>query len=360
LARQYWAGFEGGRIHDLVLGPTGQAQAVIASRQGSVNVADLVTFSLDFGESLLRLPLNITVSPGTGFSLHLTPLPGGELLAWDESGAAAIASEASHIPGPRISVDTDYPPVNGALKVEVSHGDANPDVELFLAWGEGRLEKVHDGARVESTYDRLGKATIRLTALYPSGTTSTATYVVDVGGKPDEPNNLFDYLFAAERQNYTFFGLGLLLSLIGVLLGLLARYKGRNRMEKEFGLLDKVREEGRPDAFAAIRHLHDYRLHLRDFLSRGKLEEPQYTVLVAAANGVLELLRQRILGAFLGRVSAHFSHTLDLALQDGTIDEGEARNLLGQAHKEAKLTSDERKRLELMVRSWQKSIGKPV
>lgn len=353
-----WKGLDSGQVQDVLAGPPGKAQVLVSADRGGIVQADLVTVDLGTGESTGRVPLRFAqASPG--LAMHLNVLSDGSLLAWDASGHGAVLGVNRDLARPALTVETDYPEVGAPFGVHVARGEAaSANATLYLAWDRhnGNVEAVQDGARLDGSFDKEGPHTLRLTAVYPDGRTATATHVVFVGA--EEPReNLFDTAFAQENQNYTFFAIGLFLSALGALLALLGRHKGRNRMEREFRLLDKVREDGRRDPFGAVRGLHEYREHLRDALTRGRLEEPQYTVLEAAAGGVLELLRQRILGGFIGRVSSAFSHTLDLALQDGTIDEGEAKSLLGQAHKEPKLTADEKKRLEFMVRSWQRSIG---
>jgi hypothetical protein len=117
--------------------------------------------------------------------------------------------------------------------------------------------------------------------------------------------------------------------------------------------MDAIQERGRRDPFVAVRALHAYRVERRLDLAHGRLDDTQYTVLESHADKVLQVLRQRILGGFVGRVSEPFSHALDTALADGAFDASEAAQLLARVGDEQQLDKGEKDRLRSLIVSWQ-------
>jgi AcrR family transcriptional regulator len=254
-------------------------------------------------------------------------------------------------------VETPYPGVNSAAGVTPLAPDGTPGATLLLAWGDGFLEEAQAGQPLSHVYAAAGDRTVTLTAVGPDGRTSSATQLLRVGTPAPPPRGLLDILFAPDKQNYTFFGIGLILTGLGSAYAAVNIHRGRHRLERMMRLLDRIRDGGRRDPFKAIRELHAFREERRIDLAKGRLEDAQYTVIEANANLVLEVLRQRILGTFVGRLSDRFTSILDLALMDGAIDTAEDGELLSAVAEEPQLTPAEKDRLRALVHSWQRVIS---
>lgn len=350
-----WPGFGGGRLQACAVTPTSLWAAVTRSDNGTRT--DLLEASLLSARSLRRIPLPLAPADPAALTVLLLPLDDGRLLATAGSDAVLLAPlPATGVAAPTIKAESRYPNADQPATVTVDQpAGASNGTRLLLAWGDGLLEEVAPG-RHSHTYGEGGDRVVRLTAVAPDNRTATRTQVLHVGAAAPEPRNFFQWAFAAENQNYTFTVIGLLVTFGGAAIAAAGVARGRNRLGRHLAALDRIRDDGRREPFVAIRELHGFREERRRDLGRGRLEDAQYVVLESAATEVLHLLRQRILGTYVGRVSDRFSHALDLALADGDIDDAEGQGLLGLAGHEADLTAPERDRLAGLVRSWQRVI----
>jgi hypothetical protein len=284
------------------------------------------------------------------------PLDNGTLLVYDGSGHAATLRATPTAAVPTLGAESEYPATSSPAVVTVDQPSASPNgTRLLLAWGDGRLEDVEPG-RLSHTYAGGGDVLVRLTAVYPDNRTATIAMALHVGSSPPPPRSWIDIALAPENQNYTFTTIGITITLVGAILGAVGVHRGRHRLDRHMRALDRLHAAGRRDPFASIHDLHEFREARREDLRKGDLDDGQYTVLESAADRTLQLLRQRILGAFVGRVSDVFTHQLDVALADGALDDEEAQGLLASVDGQTSLDVDERRRLSAMVRAWNKAI----
>ncbi|HUR61857.1 MAG TPA: hypothetical protein VM286_05775 [Candidatus Thermoplasmatota archaeon] len=344
-----WPGFGLGRLQGCII--TGGTAWVAITRTDNGTHTDLLAVDLARSASLQRIPLPLHPKDAGALGVHLTPLAHGRLLAWDDGGEAVMLG-ATSAALPHLVAETLYPGAQAAAILQVAPGaDAPAGTRLLLAWGDGALEEATPGS-ASRTYGAGGERTVRLTSVQPDGTTATARLVLHVGQtEPVEPG-LVAVLFSPEYQNYTFFTIGVLITLVTSALAAAGVSKGRKRIDRRLREMDAIQEAGRRDPFAAVRDLHAYRLARRLDLAHGHLDDTQYTVLESHADKVLQVLRQRILGGFVGRVSEPFSHALDTALADGAFDESEASQLLARVGDEQQLDAGEKERLRSLVASW--------
>ncbi|HUR63794.1 MAG TPA: PKD domain-containing protein [Candidatus Thermoplasmatota archaeon] len=349
-----WPGLGGGRLQSCLASDQGLAWAAVSSSANGT-AADAVLVDLASARSLLRLPLGLRPRDASALTVHLLPLAGGQVLAWEDGGSGALLGHAT-APAPRLFAADAYPAVNSAARVTAFAPAGAANATLLLAWGDGFLEEVQKGQELSHVYAAAGDRTVTLTAMDADGLTSSAAQVLRVGTPAPPPRGLLDILFAPDKQNYTFFGIGLLLTGLGSAYAAVNLHRGRHRLERLMAALDRIRDGGRRDPFKAVRELHAYREERRVDLAKGRLEDAQYTVIEANANLVLELLRQRILGTFVGRLSDRFTSRLDLALMDGAIDAAEDGALLSAVADEPHLTAAEKERLRGLVQSWQRVI----
>lgn len=349
-----WPGYGLGRVQECVV--SGSTLWTAVTRLDNGTRTDLLAVNLAASASILRLPLPLTPSDPTALTLRLTPLDEQRLLAWDANGEAVLLAPTPTSAAPALEASTLYPATQQAVVLDLALPDGAPEgTQLLLAWGDGTLQEVAPGEASRS-YATGGDTTVRLSAVAPDGRTATTSLVLHVGQSAPRARSLLETLFAAENQNYTFFAIGVLTTVVGAVLTAVGVAKGRKRIDRRLRELDAIQDSGRGDTFAAVRRLHDYRLERRRDLAHGHLSDAQYTVLERHADLVLQLLRSRILGGFVGRVSERFSHALDTALADGSFDDAEARDLEALVKDEGALTEPERRRLRDLVQSWNRAL----
>jgi hypothetical protein len=137
-----------------------------------------------------------------------------------------------------------------------------------------------------------------------------------------------------------------------VLIGIFAATRGRRRLDGELKRLERIRERGRTETLEALHELHIYRERIRGMLARGRVQDGQYAILTTHVRETLDVLRERILGGLLDRLSRPFLSAFDIALRDGRVDADEAHTLLALVDRE-KLPAAERRRLALLIAAWQ-------
>lgn len=361
-----WSGLDGGRVQQ-VIALDGQFLVLIARATPTAPAVDLLHVGVPFpaGEvpfapTLDRIPLPLQPSDPTALHVHLTPLADGRILAWESGGDAVVLAHQAIRAGTGLTLSDAYPQEKTPVQADIgTPSDAN--TTMLLAWGDGTLEglPVAPGALLGHAFPTTGDHAVRLLTVFPDGLTSTTTVTAHVGGRALERPNLFTTLFDSEHQNYTFFVLGILLTLVGAAVTAVAAIKGRRRLERFLVNLDRIRDAGRSEPLVAIRDLHGYRRGLRVDLASGHLSDAQYSVLDSQVRELLRGLRQRILGSFVGRVSDNFRHALDGALFDGVIEDRERAQLATAAAKEEGLSPTERANLVRLVQSWRIEPAKP-
>jgi hypothetical protein len=106
------------------------------------------------------------------------------------------------------------------------------------------------------------------------------------GGQAPAPLNFVQRQFTSDNQERTYFILGLLASLIGAIVAVLARRRTQSRTSAELALLDQIAEQGRRDPVEATRDLDDFERTQRDRLARGKIQDTQFDILDRRAREV--------------------------------------------------------------------------
>ncbi|MES2154932.1 MAG: hypothetical protein V4510_07325 [bacterium] len=362
--RPFWSGDQQGLIGQVIVDRDrfGLATVSVPTANGTQDLLDM--FALPSADMMSRLPIPLdraVVHGGAGVGgitdfpatvPNIIDLGDGRLLTCDNLGNVALLGPRPPPQRPVLSVDNAYPRLDEQVAL---YATPPPWPEaprtLYVGWGDGDYGVFAANETPQNLYRAAGDVSIRATFVYANGTTATAALTIHPGR--DEPNlNFFQRAFLPENQNYTFFGVGLFLTLFGAIFAAMGATRGRRRLAKYLARLDAIHESGRAKPFEATRALHDFREDCRADLARGKLDNAQFTVVESRANQVLQLLRQRVLGSFLGRTSETFNHALDLALLDGSIDPAESRALVDAVGREKGLAATERDALASLVSSW--------
>jgi len=359
-APDFWGGDSHGTIGTALVDRDRSAYATVqVVLEGGATQDRLERFALPTPTTLSRIPLPRSGAHGTGTPSSppaLVPLPDGTLLSVDAAGDVARLGVRPAGQGPALRLSDDYPGTDQDVQLGVTPPAGATVRSLVVGWGDGDVTDWAANATAPTKrYTADGDVTLRATAVLADGTTSTSEVAVHPGRARPNPG-LVEVLFRPENQNYTFFAIGLLVTLVTSLVAAVGALRGRRRLDKYLRQLVALRDRGRREPFEAVVDLHAFRAAREADLARGHLDNGQFTILDAQARTVLELLRSRILGPFVGRVSDRFTHALDTALADGAFDGDEASRLGGMVGHERGLTKAEKDRLRALVRTWDANL----
>lgn len=352
-ARWVFAPGSGYYIIRVLLAPPADLFVLLAEREGNED-GFLVRLDLESGAELSRLP---TGNEHT-FNAKLLPTGDGRVLLWDVGGFVALLGRAPESAKPKVHLDNTYPAPGETVALTTPAGDANYSV----AWGDAPSEFGGPGQTLTHRYGTGGARSLRLTAIYPDGRTATSTTVVRVGETPPAPPprlNAAQRALAPENQNITFGVLGLVLTIMGALVALLARRRRRSLLEEELRRIEAIRASAGRDTLAAVAELEVYRDRVLGMLAAGRLDDAQFSVIELRVSRLLQTLRLRLLGPFAGRVSPEYRHLLEAALEDGRVTREEGATLVAGLDAEAALSPDERSRLASLIRVWQSDDRSP-
>lgn len=341
-----WPGLGSAQIQACAVDDT---HAWVLSREADRPQLFAARVRLDRATTERVVPLAVE-NPGTSLGATWS-VAGNQVAVLSSDGRLHLLGPTTAEP-PMLRLEDAYPGLGVPAVVDVDWpAGSDNQTQLILSWGDGRWEEVQPGRYSHAFLDG-GRVPIAVTARHPDNRTATVHVDVHVGEAPPPPRSWLDIAFDPDNQELTFTVLGALVS--GIMLGITAVsvHRGRHRLERHLAGVDRIADTGRRDPFESVRDLHRFRQARRDDLRKGRLENAQFTVLDAAADRALTVLRQRILGRFVGRVSDAFGHRLDVALADGAIDDDEAKVLAGLVDEESRLDKREKDDLRRLVGSW--------
>lgn len=339
---------EDGVVSGLVVLPPSEALVLVASNENggtADNRATLHRVDLATGDDLQRIPLPGTIRTTTGTGrVGFQPLDDGRLLVYSLDGRLIELGPADAELRPDVRVTNEYPAPNEGVALHVASRAA---ATFVVAWGDGAVE---EGAGPWThRYGEEGPRTVRVTALLTDGRTATTEVLLRVGATPPAELNALQRAFAPDNQNATFGVLGILVTLIGALVALVARRRRHGRLHDELEALERIRHDGRRDPEAGMRALGAFRERLLADVRARRLDDAQFNTLDQRANVVFSALRTRLLGPLAGHLSADFRHALDVVLHDGRVDSEELAALRRALDAERSLAPDERARLAAML-----------
>ncbi len=341
--RWSWTYGPGWAVSTLLVVPPNDLFAVVADNvAGPGGLAVLARVDLDTGDLLQATPLPARVwhEEDRGI-LSFQPLADGRLLLFDASGQGFLLGEAAQSDRPAVELSNLYPAPNDVIRLAVR--DAQEGLNYTVSWGDGTVET--GGTAWLHRYGVEGDRTVRVTAAYRDGRTATTERVVLVGTPAPPELTPLQKAFAPENYDLTFGVGGLLLTLFGALIAILARRRRHSKLKEELDALARIEARGRGDPEGAVRDLGAYRAHVLDALGRGRLDDAQYTTLTARADLASATIRTRLLGPIAGRLTADLRHMVDVALHDGRIEREELDGIRAVLDAERHLSSDDKARL---------------
>lgn len=352
-----WISPSTGTVAGIVLEDGGSAYALVS--KNTAEGLQAIVHRFDPATGMNQQDLRIVGSlqaPTSSFQAwrdqQLVQMPDASgLFMWSESGVAAVLRVRVAAERPALEVDDPYAAIGSAIHPLVSWPAGGGLESVSIAWGDGVTEELAPGDQPSRVYPLRGDYTIRVTGNYQDGTTATGSLVVHPGMPRPAELNFLQTAFAPENQNLTFGVLGLVLTLLGGLIAVLARQRRKSQIADGLIVLDSIKDQGRKDPVGAIGRLAPFRADLRRRLAAGRLDDSQYSALELDVRELLQLLRQRLLAGIGSSLSAAFLDALDVALQDGRLEPAERKALAtGLAH-ERGLPRTDRQRLAGLIAS---------
>lgn len=344
-----WPGLEGSEVRRLLLAPPADAYAIVSRVTKDGAVADLVRIDLASARTIDRLPLPLP-SADVDSGINVLPLGDGRMLLWSGAGTAVLLAPAPEHLRPRIELENAFPAAGQEFGLVATV--AGQTRAMSVAWGDGVLDRAEPGARLVHAYELPGRRVVRVSALYPDNRTGTAEAIVHVGADPPQELTVIQEAFSPDRQETTFFLLGLAMTAVGGAFALLKRRGRRSRLQTDLEALERIRALGRTDAFAAARELGAFRTRIKRDLAEGTLDDAQYTALSHEAVRLLASLRLRLVGSLQARLGPEFRHLLETALEDGAVTADETAALRAALAAERGISPAERERLDALIAAW--------
>ncbi|HET6404124.1 MAG TPA: hypothetical protein VFH78_05715 [Candidatus Thermoplasmatota archaeon] len=335
-----WSAPDGGSILDLVLVTPGSA--AVLWREAGAGAAHLSRLELSSAAELQRIPLGEERTGG-----RIVPRADGSMLVTFGAGRVYTLG-ATPLPRPTVALSNAYPAVEEAVTLRV---DAPGAARVLVAWGDGAVDEVTSGEATHQ-YQAERPRAISVTAVMPDGRTATTEVLARVGAPPPATLTAIQRAFAPERQELTFFVLGLALTGGGALFAAALRRRRHARLAQEEQRLRVVMDASLLTPTQGLAALEAHRAHLRDQHTRRRLDDAQYAMLDHRAVRAMKSARYRLLGASLNKLSPHFRRVLDTALEDGQVTSGEMAALVAAVEEEPALSADERERVRSLLLRW--------
>lgn len=346
-----WGGMPGASLRDVIATEEGDLYAVTAS-QSTANLQEtLVRLDILTGYERQRIPL--PAASLSSFDARIIPLSDKSgLLVVHDTGAVAVLGRSDQTKRPLIETSDDYPPLDSPMTLTIAPQDGSQDLNYVVAWGDNTVDQLGSDFQGTHRFVDARPSLIRVTAVYPDGTTATTERLIHVGEPRPSELTAIQRAFAPENQNLTFFLVSIAVTGGGALVAVGLRRRRRMRLERELSKLETLCRKFAADPHAGIPALEHERRAWRLQLSRGRLDDAQFSVLDGRAARAIRAWRYRVLGPVTNKLSPHFRQLLDAALDDARVSQEEADLLLAALPEEAGLSSADAERVRALLLDW--------
>lgn len=294
--------------------------------------------------SLLQLPIHVPDEERFGYDGHMTPVPGEGLLVADEVGQRVLVGSAPEAERPRVTIEPLYPIPGEEITLRAEGGGA--DVERYLvSWAGGDAVAIAPGESARHVFTDRADREVRVTAVRADGLSRTSLVTVHVGGTPPPRLTALQKAFSPEYQNWTFFLLGLAVTILGVGFTVGRQRRRFNKLERELAAVEEIRMLSVQDPRAAVLALKSYRDRLPGDLARRRIDDSQYQVLDIRSARLLKVLRTRMFSPFDARLSTRYHRLIDAAFEDAILQPSERDALIAALDTEEALHAGERERI---------------
>ncbi|MHB8605035.1 MAG: outer membrane protein assembly factor BamB family protein [Thermoplasmatota archaeon] len=255
---------------------------------------------------------------------------------------SAKVSDTSPDPGRAVTVDLSAP---GA-------GIGGAATSFRAVWGDGTATGWQTSPLFSHAYARAGDYRARFIARNAANQTASAFVTFNVGAPRPVPLNAAQQALAPENQNFTFFVIGAIGTLIGAIIGALRLRRKRRALARELKALEAVYATTRDRPAECDVALGERKARARGLLVDGKLDEGQFQVLERRIEELARTLRLGELDRRFEFLPMGMVNTLREMLKDGTISAWEHRHFVDALERDALLTPEQKTKVRSLIDGW--------
>lgn len=284
--------------------------------------------------------------------------PGCYLAASDGLIAAACSAGTVFLLGhtaasPVVLADASdlYPPVGAEVAVDLGGtraGLRGPAEEYAADWGDGTRTEWQRDPVLRHAYREPGEKSARFFARNAEQSASTAV-TLHVGASPP---TLLETAFSAEFQDYTFFVLGLAITAIGGVFGIVRPRRRRARLRAAIRAVDDAYARTCHDPLVCERAMTLQRQDAREKLLVGALGEDQFTVVAAHIGERTGEARMSFLRSRYAFLPLGVTEQLRAMLADGTVTRLEHAHLVSAVGADATMTPEQKAQVRALLATW--------
>ncbi|HLE96738.1 MAG TPA: PQQ-binding-like beta-propeller repeat protein [Candidatus Thermoplasmatota archaeon] len=255
-------------------------------------------------------------------------------------------------PQPVADASTLFPGAGEAVEVDLSGsapGAFGPATGFAADWGGGTSAGWQASPVLSHTYNSTGDKIARFMVRNDANQTASTTQVFHVGGT--EPTFL-EGAFSAERQEATFFVLGLVGTAIGGAIGVVRYRRRRTTLEREMKSIEEVYASTRTRPIECERALAERKAHVRGLLIDGRLDEGQSAALERRIDDLTRTLRLHELSDLLDLLPRGMAHALEEVLADGRVTTWERRSFLEVLEHDRVMPAEMKVRVRALIDEW--------
>lgn len=359
---------------------------------------DDVAFAVDLGEEVVTTPLIVGDRAIVGTNPSNQAGESAGRLWQIDLGTAKVEPLAttSQIPGDLVTdgetlfvafrtiavvrLSSAYPKAGEDVRLDLSAtspGVHGPATSFAVDWGDGSASPAASTRAFEHAYVHNGTYVATVHVANDAGQTSSAEVVFGVGQlDPLEAQRLalelqrlkqnntqlqndldaqklnpLQVAFAPEHQNLTFFLLGLAVSSVGVLFGVLRVRRRRRLLERELSAV-RTAHAGAAGHLEREQALDEHRARARMLLQDGKLDHAQFVILTGTIDEMEGRTRSTGVKLDLGFLPKRLRAEVQRMLADGRIRPGELSSFDALLADERTLSAAARARAHEVVSRW--------
>ena len=276
----------------------------------------------------------------------------GLLLTTGRDGKVRAYGTTSTSPIPQVEVSTRYPAPGEPVRVDLGASEdaaGSPVTAVARAPGPAGEVAWQQDPVMEVSFDRAGDQEARFLVQDAKGRTASHVVTFHVG---QEAPSVLSRALAPQNQDATFFALGLVVTAVGALWGVVNVRRRRSILQRELAAIDRVYEETRNQPVQAARSLEERRARARGLVVDGVLDEGKFAVLETRIEELLERARRRGLVGALDDLPFGLVRLLEDALQDGRVTAWEREAFEAALAQATNLTEDQRARARRALDAW--------
>ncbi|MFO1533666.1 MAG: PKD domain-containing protein, partial [Thermoplasmatota archaeon] len=272
---------------------------------------------------------------------HWFGLGGGALAMFDGHGRLLVMGQTGASPRPAASPPTAL--AEKALHVTLGSdaGVLGPTTGYRVVWGDGAASPWQASDAFTHTYAAAGDYEVRLQARNAANQTGSQFVTWHVAA-PEQPLNPLQQAFSGEYQNTTFFVIGLAVTAVGAILGVVRVRRRRGIVHEELNAIERLYAQlkDQPDVCetALARRKRDWHMYFLDH----RLDEAQMAFLDRRLEEMVRDLRLNALDAGFDFLPHGMVRRLRTIMHDGFVTANEREHFLEEIRSHRQLTRAQR------------------